>query len=296
MTDLQTGLLVIGALAVAGVLVYNRLLERATRRKAEQAFGSKHSDVLMGTSMERKEPALEAERKEPTLEAPPVATPVPASSQTIAKPSPPAPDPRVDYVLELQGTSAGAVRPEWAALQRRFTRRASLAEAGGKKVQARLQMVSRNGVVSESELLEFRSQVETMAAVHGASVSAPPMREALEAAQAFDRACAELDVQIALHVLGPAETSVKKEGFSLAPRTDGVTLLLDVPRTPEPAKSYAAMVAAARRLGGRMVDDNGNNVDERALAAIGVEIESLRARMTEIGVEPGSPLALRLFS
>jgi ZipA, C-terminal FtsZ-binding domain len=286
MTDLQIGLLVIGAAAVAGVLVYNRLQERATRRKAEEAFGSKHSDVLMGAP---------AERKEPTLDAP-ATTPVPASPQTVTKAAPAAADPRVDYVLELQGTSAGAVRPEWAALQRRFARRASLAEAGGKKVQARLQMVSRNGVVSESELLEFRSQVETMAAVHGASVSAPPMREALEAAQAFDRACAELDVQIALHVLGPAETSVKKEGFSVAPRTDGVTLLLDVPRTPEPAKSYAAMVAAARRLDGRVVDDNGNNVDERALAAIGVEIESLRARMTEIGVEPGSPLALRLFS
>jgi hypothetical protein len=292
MTDLQTGLLVIGAVAVAGVLVYNRLQERATRRKAEEAFGSRHSDVLMGAPAERKEPTLD----DPPAVAPPLATPPPSPPQAVTKPSPPAPDPRVDYVLELQGTSAGAVRPEWVALQRRYARRASLAEAGGKKVQARLQMVSRNGVVSESELLEFRSQVETMAAAHGASVSAPPMREALEAAQALDRACAELDVQIALHVLGPAETSVKKEGFSVAPRTDGVTLLLDVPRTPEPAKSYAAMVAAARRLGGRVVDDNGNNVDERALAAIGVEIESLRVRMTEMGVEPGSPLAQRLFS
>ena len=288
MTDLQTGLLVIGAVAVAGVLVYNRLQERATRRKAEEAFGSKHSDVLMGAP---------AERKEPTLDLPPVEPSVAPSPQTTTKPSVPAPDPRVDYVLELQGTSAGAVRPEWAALQRRFARRASLAEAGGKKVQATLQMVSRNGVVSESELLEFRSQVETMAAAHGASVSAPPMREALEAAQALDRACADVDVQIALHVIGPATKELKKDGFSVAPRNDGgVTLLLDVPRTPDLAKSYASMVNAARRLGGRMVDDNGNNLDERSLAAIGVEIESLRARMTEIGVEPGSPLALRLFS
>ena len=292
MTDLQTGLLVIGAVAVAGVLVYNRLQERATRRKAEEAFGSRHSDVLMGAPAERKEPTLD----EPAAVAPPLVTAPAASPQAVTRPSPPAPDPRVDYVLELQGTSAGAVRPEWVALQRRFARRASLAEAPGRKVQASLQMVSRNGVVSESELLEFRSQVETMAAAHGASVSAPPMREALEAAQALDRACADVDVQIALHVLGPAETNLRKEGFAVAPRTDGLTLLLDVPRTPDLAKTYAAMVEAARRLGGRMVDDNGNNVDERALAAIGVEIESLRARMTEMGVEPGSPLAQRLFS
>ena len=76
----------------------------------------------------------------------------------------------------------------------------------------------------------------------------------------------------------------------------GVTLLLDVPRTPNLPRSYASMVEAARHLGGRMVDDNGNSVDERALAAIGAEIESLRGRMAEIGVEPGSPLAQRLFS
>ena len=163
-----------------------------------------------------------------------------------------------------------------------------LSEAGSRKLHAKLQMVNRHGVVSEAELLEFRSQVETMAATHGASVSAPPMREALEAAQALDKACADVDVQIALHVLGSSDTPVKKDGFSVAPRNDGVTLLLDVPRTPDLARSYAAMVETARQLGGRMVDDNGNNVDERALAAIGVEIEPLRARMAEIGVEPGA--------
>ena len=190
-------------------------------------------------------------------------------------------------MLELQGTSAGALRPEWITLQRRF-RRAVLSEAGSRKLHAKLQMVNRHGVVSEAELLEFRSQVETMAATHGASVSAPPMREALEAAQALDKACADVDVQIALHVLGSSDTPVKKDGFSVAPRNDGVTLLLDVPRTPDLARSYAAMVETARQLGGRMVDDNGNNVDERALAAIGVEIEPLRARMAEIGVEPGA--------
>ena len=287
MTDLQIGLLVIGAAAVAGVLVYNRLQERATRRATEQAFGSKHTDVLMGG---------QGERREPTLDMTAAATTAAASSPPT-KPAAPSPDPRIDYVLELQGTTTGALRPEWVSLQRRFARRAALSEAGGRKVHAALQMVSRNGVVTESDLLEFRSQVETMAAAHGASVSAPPMREALEAAQALDRACADVDVQIALHVIDPATKELKKDGFSVASRNDGgLTLLLDVPRTPDLPKSYASMVEAARHLGGRMVDDNGNNVDERALAAIGAEIESLRGRLVEIGVEPGSPLAQRLFS
>jgi hypothetical protein len=260
------------------VLVYNRVQERATRREAEKAFGSQHADVLLN------DPGA---RREPTLEGAPRPTPRPAASAS---------DPRIDYVLELQGTSAGAVKPEWAALQRRFAHRAVLSEAQGKRVHAALQMVSRNGVVSESELLEFRSQVETMAAAHRASVSAPPMREALEAAHGLDRACAELDVQIALHVLGAASADLEEEAFSVSPRADGVTLLLDVPRTPDLPRSYAAMVDAARQLGGRVVDDNGNPLDDRALAAIGVEVEALRARLAEIGIEPGSPLAQRLFS
>jgi len=278
MTDLQIGLLVIGAAAVAGVLVYNRVQERATRREAERAFGSQHADVLLDAPPERREPTLG-----------------PATPPVTTKPASPA-DPRIDYVVEVRGTSAGAIRPGWPALQRRFARRATLTEAGGKSAHAALQMVSRNGVVSEGDLVEFRTQVETLAAAHGGQVSAPPMREALAAAQALDRVCADVDVQIALHVLGPAETSLRHEGFSVGQRADGVTLVLDVPRTPDLSRTYAAMVEAARRLGGRVVDDNGNSLDERALAAIGVEVESLQGRLTEIGVEPGSPLALRLFS
>jgi ZipA-like protein with FtsZ-binding domain len=278
MTDLQIGLLVIGAAAVAGVLVYNRVQERATRREAERAFGSQHADVLLDAPPERREPTLG-----------------PAAPPLMTKPASPA-DPRIDYVVEVRGTSAGAIRPGWPALQRRFARRATLIEAGGKSAHATLQMVSRNGVVSEGDLVEFRTQVETLAAAHGGQVSAPPMREALAAAQALDRVCADVDVQIALHVLGPAETSLRHEGFSVGQRADGVTLVLDVPRTPDLSRTYAAMVEAARRLGGRVVDDNGNSLDERALAAIGVEVESLHGRLTEMGVEPGSPLALRLFS
>jgi hypothetical protein len=274
-------LLVIGAAAVAGVLVYNRVQERATRRQAEQAFASQHADVLLEAPPEQGEPTG---RREPTL-----------GPETQVTPKPPS-DPRIDYVLEVRGTSAGAIRPDWPALQRRFSRRALLTEAGGKSAYAALQMVSRNGVVSEGDLVEFRAQVETLAAAHGGQVSGPPMREALAAAQALDRVCADVDVQIALHVLGPAETSIRHEGFSVGERPDGVTLVLDVPRTPDLSRTYATMVEAARRLGGRVVDDNGNSLDERALAAIGVEVESLRGRLAEIGIEPGSPLALRLFS
>ena len=278
MSDLQIGLLIIGAAAVAGVLIYNRVQERATRRQTEQAFGSRHADALLEAPMERREPTLES--------APPASSPrVPGAAG----------DPRIDYVVELRGAAAATLQAHWPGIERRFGRRAGLSESDG-AVHATFQMVSRNGVVGEGELLEFRTEVETLAAAHGAAVSAPPLREALEAARALDRACADVDVQIALHVLGPVEGEVRGEGFSVARREGGVTFLLDVPRTADLDGSYAAMTRAARRLGGRVVDDNGNALDERALGAIGVEVEALRMRLGEIGIEPGSPLALRLFS
>jgi hypothetical protein len=280
MTDLQIGLLVIGAAAIGGVVVYNRIQERATRRRAERAFASAHPDALLD------EPA---ERREPTLAPSP-------SSSTPAPPAAAAPsDPRVDYVIDIKGVGQAALRPRWAALERRFGRRAKLGEESG-DLQASLQMVNRSGVVSEAELLAFRAAVESMVAPHGGSVTAAPMREALQAAQALDRACADVDVQVAFHVLGPAEAKLGDGPFTVMPRPDGLTFLLDVPRTPDLAQSYAAMVAAALQLGGRLVDDKGNSLDERALATIGAEIESLQARLAEIGIEPGSPLAQRVFS
>jgi hypothetical protein len=261
MTDLQLGLLVIGIAAVAGVLVYNRLQERAVRREAQRSFASGHADVLSeAPAPVRREPTLGVNEKKPA-------------------------DPRVDYVIELEGVPL-------AELEQRFGARATVSES-----RVALQMVSRRGVIGEAELLDFRSQVETLAASHGGTVSAPEMRAALEAAHALDAACAEVDIQIALHVVGIDSTDLPEEqSFKTVKRADGVTFLLDVPRTPDLSRSYDAMVRAARRLGGRLVDDNGNPLDERALAAIGAEVEATHGRLAEMGIEPGSPLALRLFS
>src|SRR5439155_820141 len=115
------------------------------------------------------------------------------------------------------------------------------------------------------------------------SVSAPEMRQALDAARSLDRVCAQADIQVALHVVGAAITEIEagEQAFQVTPREDGITLTLDVVRTPEPARSFQAMARSARQLaaahGARLVDDNGNPVDERALAAIGTEVEAVRA-------------------
>lgn len=317
MTDLQLGLLVLGAAAVVGVVAYNRIQERSVRREAERTFRSAHADVL-----------LDEERAEPVLRG--VSIEENEAEKEEAAPSPEAmPDERVDYVIVLRtavGISRAAVLEAWRPVEKRFGRRVLLAGSEGSGwrrlvagdfggctvLRAAFQLVSRSGVVGEPELLEFRSAVETLATRIGASASAPEMRPALEAARALDKRCAEADVQVALHVVGEfgegaAEAAVgaavsdrSEPPYQLARRGDGLTLILDVPRSPDIARSYEAMTRMATHLasalGGRIVDDRGNALDERALAAIGAELEPIRRQLSESGVEPGSPLALRLFS
>jgi ZipA-like protein with FtsZ-binding domain len=304
MTDLQLGLLVIGALAVAGVLLYNRIQERATRRAAQRAFASGHADVLLGGGA----------RREPVLQ------PAARSDSGSDAPAGALPDSRIDYIVELglqRPTGAAAVLEQWLPLERRFGTRALLAASDGRgwrqlktadaapcvSLRAALQLVSRSGVASDAELLEFRTEVESAGARLQAAVSAPEMREALEAAIALDRVCAEADIQVALHVLGSfGEQDLAPfhgQPFNLGRNDKGVTLTLDVPRTLDVARAYEAMARAAQHLaagGGRLVDDNGRPLDERALGAIGTQLEPARRMLAEQGIEPGGTLALRLFS
>ena len=280
MSDLVLGLLVLGLVLFAGVLLYNRLQERA----AQRAFASKHSDVLVAEA-----PAV---RREPTLHA---SAPAPAPKAAA--------HPGVDYAIELTLAQPTAeIHERWRTIEQRFARRAMLASGNDEhNWKASLQLVSRAGVVGEAELLEFRSAVETLAASLGAAVSAPEMRAALEAARELDKTCADSDIQVALHVIGHGiQPQLGVQPFQVVRREDGVTLVLDVAVTPDLGRSYEAMARAGRALadthGARLVDDRGNAVDDRSLAAIGAQLEAVRQTLALHGIETGSPLALRLFS
>lgn len=285
MTDLTLGLAIVGAAAVAAVVLYNRRQERSARKRLEQGFAVGPADALLPDPQERREPKLQASHR----------VPEPGTGA--------APDPRVDYVmrLSLAETAATELGERWRDIAARFSRRALLVHSPSGGWLAGLQLVSRAGVVPEPELIEFRSAIETLAARLGGSASGPEMREALQAARQLDSACAEADIQVALHVVGVSPDQVfRGEPFQASPRADGVTLTLDVARTPDPARSYDAMARAGRNLaaeqGGRLIDDEGRELDERALARIRVQLEAVRELLAGRGIEPGSALALRLFS
>ncbi|MBV8030548.1 MAG: hypothetical protein JO035_03460 [Betaproteobacteria bacterium] len=302
MTDLQLGLLAIGGLVVAAVLVFNRVQERKAGRAAQRAFASGHADVLLDAKA-----AIEVPEPMPS---------VPAHATGGVEHA--LPDDRVDYVVVLRtasGMPGAAVLEAWRPLEARFGRRALIAGSDGSgwrrlaagdlgsyhSLRASLQMVSRAGVVPDGELIEFRAEAENMATRIGANVEAPEMRAALEGARELDRACADADIQVALHVVGVAVDADALAGrpFHATLREDGLTLTLDVARTHEPARAFEAMARAGRQLAGatgRLVDDRGRVLDDRALAAIEAELESVKMALGSRGIEPGSPLALRLFS
>ena len=338
MSELQIGLLAIGAVVVAVVLIYNRIQEGRAKRDAQRSFGSAHEDVLIGQPVvthgagtgpgHPHDMSQEASRHAPR-------TAPPGEAQQ--------PDAAIDYIIELVAqhpVAHGALREQWAGIERRHARRALLvASADDKTWCACLQLVSRDGAIGEADLIEFRSAVETLAASIGATVTAPEMRAAIEAARELDEFCAESDIQVVVHLTGgpfaAAKIRATAESSALALEADGMfvlrddtqrllftlgsrdgpafsaatisdampnalTLSLDVTRTPETRRSFESMARLANQLatvlGGSIVDDNGHALDERALAAIANQLDSVRAKLEARGVAPGSPTALRLFS
>jgi hypothetical protein len=274
MGDLVLGLLVLGAALFVAVVLYNRWQEH----RAQRAFGAKQADALF------EEETLPPARREPTLH------------KAVARP-----DSRADYIVAIRLQHAGALEG-WSALEHRFARRVMLVPGEDERTwHAALQLVSRAGLVSEAELIEFRSAVEDLAAKQGGTVSAPEMRAALDAARELDKACADSDIQVALHVIGQGiEPPPGAHPFQAVRREDGLTLVLDVAVTRDLGRSYEEMARVARGMadahGARLVDDRGTALDERALASIGAQLEAVRQTLAAHGVETGSPLALRLFS
>jgi FtsZ-interacting cell division protein ZipA len=326
MSELQIGLLAIGALVVAGVLGYNRVQERRARRAAEASFRSGHADVLLGAQAPAREPLIQA----PGFEA------EPAAAEAV-------PDAAIDYIVEFasdQPAAAATVQEQWRAIQRRHAPRALLSQAPDRRSwRAGLQLVSRDGAAGEADLIEFRSAVETLAASVNASVSAPEMRSAMEAARALDELCAETDIQIVVHVQGGSSGGGKlraeAEAAGLRLEDDGrfalrndrqqllytlaasdgsalteqslqaaapgaLTLALDIGRTPDARRAFESMARLARHLAaaleGSVVDDNGQPLEERAVAAIAGQLDAVCSRLEAGGIAPGGAAALRLFS
>jgi len=80
----------------------------------------------------------------------------------------------------------------------------------------------------------------------------------------------------------------------------GLTLELDVPRTPDPERAFQQFRDLARQLAqtleGSVVDENRAPVLPAAFDLIRTQIQAVQRAMAARAIAPGTPSALRLFS
>lgn len=328
MSELQIGLLAIGVLVVAGVLAYNRVQERGAKRDAGRPFRSGHADVLLDQPAPRPGAAPQAPSMAPR--APPAAEPAhpdPAIDYIIEFASQ---QPVAQAVVQEQWRAIGrrharrALLTEsgdgksWRAGLQLVSRDGAVGEADLIEFRSAVEtmaasvgaMVSapemRAAVEAARALDDFCAEADIQVVIHvqGGPFPGTKIRAAAEAAGmalgADGRFALRDDGQRLLYTLGARDGTA----FSAAGMRDAapaaLSLALDVARVPDTRRSFESMTRLAHQFaavfGGSIVDDNGNALNERAVAAIAGQLDAVRARLEAHGVPPGSPTALRLFS
>lgn len=229
MSDLQFGLLAIGAVVVVGVLAFNKWQEMRFGRDADGSLKSHHDDVLMGaakeTAVAREVPAATAdrpqsasgggsERVEPTFDPPQAGTvhSVPGAPEEPMLPesldfivtveaaedidgealleAAAAPLAGLSKPLRLEGYNA--VEAKWEPLR---------PGVGCTLMRAALQLVDRQGPVSDGDLAAFGAVVQQAAAAAGALATVPNLGLAMARATELDKFCSQVDILIAMHVV-----------------------------------------------------------------------------------------------
>ncbi len=210
------------------------------------------------------------------------------------------------------------------------------------ELSACLLLADRNGAASHAQVETFVRVISELAPMLPAALSVPDVAAETDRAEALDRLCADVDVQVGLTILkaepasipgtklrGVAEAAgfklatggrfeylheetgavlytmqnVRNEPFTVdtlrASATNGVVLVLDVPRVADPQRAFDQMKLAAKRfahtLDGELVDDNRRPLDDAALAAIRQQVQLAADALKACHIEPGSPRARALF-
>jgi len=244
MSDLQLSLLIIGAVVVIAVYLYNWLQERRFRRSMQQAFGSAHDDVLLKAGVES---ALTDGRLEPQI-VPPEHKDIEATVSTeVEQVAASGIDPALDYVAEIESDVpiAGTLIDELAhklASCGKAVHIAGLDSEVGEwdditrgaadhyaSLRLGLQLVNRAGAANSAQLAMFCDVVKSCADRIPARTTFPDLPPALKRARELDAFCAGVDVAIGVNVVSQASGAfagarirelAQAAGFKLEP--DGV--------------------------------------------------------------------------
>jgi hypothetical protein len=196
------------------------------------------------------------------------------------------------------------------------------------RVRIGVLLANRHGALNAMAYSEFVAGVQLVAEQLAVLGDTPDMNAVLQRARALDERLGALDALVGINVQTPQPLSlaelagVAREcgcvergnnrfarlapggevlySLSLSDIPERLSLLLDVPRAPAAADPWASLLACARhcamRLDGALVDDQGRELGEGALARIGEQVAARQSALAQAGFEPGSPLALRAFN
>lgn len=191
-----------------------------------------------------------------------------------------------------------------------------------------LTLADRTGAATEAQINHFTHRVDEVADALAAIVEIESAEGAIARARLLDAQCAALDTQVQLHVTAQGKSladfmsAAQQTGFtvgapantaslnnahgqtlaSLSIKQDAqdcvATVMVDVPRAPGDAFAKATEVARAlaNALGGKVIDDNGRELSDSAMALVLAKLTDVTRKLAQAGMEPGGERALRLFS
>ncbi|MDQ7989404.1 MAG: cell division protein ZipA C-terminal FtsZ-binding domain-containing protein [Candidatus Dactylopiibacterium sp.] len=249
--ELQYGLIGLGVIAIAALVIYNVWQERKARKHAEQAFRSTHHDVLLEGEPEAPVPPAPGGRMEPGLRAdppagedaaPPVA-PRPASVHLRqSEPVLPRELRAVDCVVMIEapaGVSASAIFTTqlealagstrriawygWADFENAWFPLDARTPGSLNRACVTLQLVDRRGAINERELDRFYDRLGRVCEQFLCVPRLPSKAEVLERAREIEAFCFEVDIQIAFNVRSESSVFVGSRVRAIA-ESAGLTL------------------------------------------------------------------------
>ncbi|WP_454689325.1 cell division protein ZipA C-terminal FtsZ-binding domain-containing protein [Achromobacter aloeverae] len=234
MSDLQIGLIVVGALLILMVLGFNWWQDRRVRRKMQAHFPTNEHDPLLGAgdppavrggdapredaardapAAARREPGLG--KREPSVgESGARAAPAPAGESDDAEEA----DPATEVVIEvafaepvrgadlqsgLQGLRSAGRKPiRIFGVTDRGRHRARLhADESYSALQVAVLLANRTGPLTAIEWSQAWARVQDLAERFEATIEGPDQQAVLEQAARLDDTCAALDTQVGLTLL-----------------------------------------------------------------------------------------------
>lgn len=238
MSDLQISLIIIGAVVITGVVIFNRVQLARYHHRIQNVFRREHDDVLLG---EEPRPVSASERIEPqfgdetlplpeedaaAFSEPPADPPLPDAAplqkETSVQKKTVSFDSAIDYIADIHSGSPISHEKLMELLQQKFdfgkparwfglqseeqaweeiTPDTISTRNGYIRLKGCLQLADRSGPVSEINLSRFRDMVEDFAAQIMAEVECSDIADAYARAVELDRFCADVDVIMGINII-----------------------------------------------------------------------------------------------